>query len=148
MAVLAHVLRREPAGVEHRRHVDGHDAVPVLERVVPGGRDRPVDAGVVDEDVDAAEARDGVGEGGLDLLPGRDVHARRVRRREAGCVERRKVAVPRDHARAALGHQPGDAEPDAARGAGDDRDLSVEPGLHALGRALRTSMSMASIASG
>ena len=49
----AHRRQREPRGMEHRAEVQRDDGVPALDREVLDGRD-VLDAGVVDQDVDAA----------------------------------------------------------------------------------------------
>ena len=62
-----HLRQREPGRVEGRAEVDRDDRVPALDRELLDRRD-VLDAGVVDEDVDAAEVGLGrVGHHRLDL---------------------------------------------------------------------------------
>src|ERR1041385_2854380 len=128
--VVAHMPGGDPAGIEHRRHVDGDDTIPVLERVFPGRLDRPVDARAVDQDVDLAELVRAVIECLFDRLVVRHIDGLRERGREAALFQRRDIAIPHDHLRAALRDQLCDAKPDAAGRAGHDGDLAVEFRLH------------------
>ena len=109
------------------------DRVPFLDREFLDRRD-VLDAGVVDQDVDAAEGllgrRDHRGDlGGLGHV------GRRVERLDAEflldagalLLDRGGVAEAVDHdVGAVLGERPGDAEADAGGRAGDDRGFSLE----------------------
>ena len=142
VALLAHVdpgragdvERALEVHVEHRVDQVGRH---VVERLVAQ------DAGVVDDDVDLAERVDGglddglaaLGRGdgvvvGHGLAAGRldlvDDLSARPRRRTAGAVDRAAEVVDDDQ-RAALGEQERVGAAEAAAGAGDDRDLAVEP---------------------
>src|SRR5512132_3694462 len=80
-----------------------------------------LEAGVVDEDVDAADTLDDA----------RDVAALRQVGSDLGVGGRRVERLPRqiddDHLRAPLGEIGGDRQSDAARAAGDERPAAVAP---------------------
>ena len=121
--------------------------VPLVFRQFSAGGDQVSDAGVVDQDVQAAEALDGVFHRRLDL--GLDAHVKRESFGDAapvpnalhhgphrvrgsnvmiGHVFARRFAQVRDqHAGAALGQLRSDAFAQAARpsGAGNERDLAT-----------------------
>ena len=128
--------RRRLAGEERALEVDAQHAVEIglLQVEEVGGVD---DAGVVDQDVERAERRDGVVDQLLDRARIADVGGD-----EAGVgAERlglglpgRRVDIRDDDARALRDVALGDGEPDAARAAGDDRNLVRKP--HELLRAV------------
>ena len=118
-------------GVESAAKIDRHDAVPVVGAGVfdqlPG-----VDAGVLDDDVEAAVALNCKRHGGLGIGHLRDVGADEggaelVRGRLPGL----RLAVGQHQLRAFLGKAQRDALADAARCADDQRDLAFEPAGHA-----------------
>ena len=91
-----------------------------------------VERGVVHEDVEAAEAVDGGLHAGFDRIDRRDVGGDELRGAELGeCLGRVLAGVGvdlRDHHRRAFAQEAlGVRVPDPATGAGDDRDLAVEP---------------------
>ena len=127
-AALAHTRHDGTAREEHAEHVDVHHLAPLVDGdlVERAHRQRRVQAGVVDEDVDAAARLDGVRRHALDRRLVRDVdrQADTVRvggRRRLGALE------VGDHDPRALGCQShGDCLADALGAAGDDRDLAAE----------------------
>ena len=122
---------------DHQRHhgaaaeelaveVDAHHLRPGLRRILPGRHVRPGDAGVVDQDVDAAERLHGGVARGFDLGELGDVDrdgdrpCRACRARRAVFVGELAVAIP-DRDRGAGLEQPRDDRPaDALGAAGDD----------------------------
>src|SRR5215213_6659184 len=137
-----------------RLDVDGEDAVELLLRDVDHGLVAMARAGVVDDDVDAAELADRIVHGALDILPSGDVACERDRamadllgrglRRPELEIEHRN---PGAFAREGLG----DAEPEALRGAGDEGGLVGEAhgsysAAWGLGRIFRISASNSSSA--
>ena len=133
--MLTHPRHDRAAGEEHRRDVHVHDLPPLVERDLGERphRERRVEAGVVDEDVDAAAAlhrlvdhpADGRLVGNVDLEP--DAVRERLRRLA------RVLEVGDDHARARVGEASRDRVADALRAAGDDCDLPVESAAHRSG---------------
>jgi len=93
-----------------------------------------LDAGIVDEDVGAAETREGVVDQALGALWHHQIgtvikYAHIMRRLELAArrLDHRVVAQPVDHdVGARLGKRPCNAEADAACRSGDDRDASGE----------------------
>ena len=83
VAAVDHLAARGAAEAEHARQVDGDRFVP--ERVaVLGRRLAPDDAGVVDDDVDAAEALDGLGDEPSGRRPSRQIRGEQFRATAAG----------------------------------------------------------------
>src|SRR5690606_32796278 len=119
-------------GAEDARYVDGDHLVPagwVAVRHVAGD----VDAGVGEEDVDAAEALEGGGDHGVDLLGtgevgGEDEGLRPGRGGDGGEPVGR--AGGEGEAGALAAEHPGERAADAGAGAGDERDLAPERRLH------------------
>ena len=118
--------------------VDVHDAIP--ERVVDRGElGARVDAGVRRQDVDAAVRRDAAAASAstearsVTSVATRDARQLPSRARRPSARRARRVDVGEHDARALGGEHGGDAAPDAAGGAGDDRDLIGER-LHAARR--------------
>ena len=126
------------AAVEDAGQVHGQDPVPGLGRIVPGLDHRPVDAGVVDQDLDIADGVAGGLEGPLHVFQPGDVHPLDMGRLEVKVgVERRRVSVP-DHDPAAIRREaPRDAQPDASGSAGDDRGLAENAWFHVISPAPR-----------
>lgn len=125
-------------GVEGSEEIDGHGAVVGGEGLVFDGADFD-DAGVVDEDVDAAEVGDGVVDevGGLagvgevggdeeDVVWGADGVA--LEERAAGAREFLLVAGREDEAGTGAGVTLGEGQAEAAGAAGDDDDLIATDG--------------------
>ena len=127
-----------PLALEHRERlardeeVAGHEdlvvAAPLVERrLLQRGARR--DARVRDDDVDAAEALDGRGEGGPHRVLARDVAADRepvvaeLRHRLGGA---RPVEVEGDHAGARGVERVPDRAPDPPGAAGDERDRALQ----------------------
>ncbi|MNH27825.1 hypothetical protein D3C79_879520 [compost metagenome] len=115
--------------MEHGRQVDGDDRIPALHREVFDRR-HMLDAGIVDENVDAAELAHRVGEQVLDLR-----HVAEVRRvmadpgTVAGDFGNRRAGIAKaieDQVGAGLGQYLGNAQADAAGRAGDDCCLADE----------------------
>ncbi len=113
-------------GVEGRRQVDGDDRVPLGGREFVDRRDM-LDAGIVDEDVDAAKLRRLRDHGG-DLVRLRHVR-RRIERATAAeglkpptlGLDRLGVAEPVDDDIGAFaGQRPGDGKADAGGRSGDE----------------------------
>ena len=73
------------AAIELAVEIDAHHLVPGADRILPGRHVRPGDAGVVDQDVDAAERLHGGVARGFDLGEPRDV-ARHRRGLAADCA--------------------------------------------------------------
>ena len=91
-------------------------------------------AGVVDDDVDAAECLDRSLHEPLEVAGDRDVAADGESAQPIG-LALEHVAPPREHrdVRAFLGQGFGDAEPDAGGRAADDRRPPFEPEIHGSG---------------
>ena len=139
-----HFRHHGPDQVEGGREVDGRDGVPLLFRKIFHRGDM-LDAGVVDDDVDLAE----FGPGGV----GHGADGFRLAHAGAGIGDfdagfpsqgeaqgfRSGLASPEavEHDIGALGGQgSGDAEADAAGGAGDDGGFSFEHDISPLGLGL------------
>jgi malate dehydrogenase len=124
------------ACVEHAGQVRADDVRPLFRRHL-GGIDEDADAGVVDENVQPAETRDGRVHRTLDVLVAAHVGAQRLDARRAGALEARprlremRFRSPgnRDVDPFRREH-PRDRETDAARAAGDDRSLPAQIGAH------------------
>jgi len=124
--------RQRRLGAENdTRQVDRAEPLPVLgRRFLDPLADE--DAGIVDEDVDAAEARHRGGDGRCPVVRPRHVemHIERVAARRLEPAHRRAPALVQDiadhDARPRLHHQPRRLRPDAARRPGQERDLAVE----------------------
>ncbi len=127
-----HAGHRRPHAVKGRGEVDGDDGVPLLDGKVLDGA-HVLDAGVVDEDVDAAEIALGLGDHLRDLRRpqhvGRveaDLHPQRLHALDRlGVVLGRAQAV-RDDVDAGLGEPQRDAEADPRRGARHDCRLALD----------------------
>ena len=121
---------------EDAAEVDGEGALPVLERDPLHGSRGAGDARIVDRAVDAAEGRDAVRDGGLDVGLARDVGLHAARDAALGLDLRDRLvgaallAIAHDDARALAREQPGRRAPDAARGARHERDLSFDQARH------------------
>ena len=127
-ALLAHARDDGLAREEHARDVDVHHLAPLVERdlLERPHRERGVEAGVVDEDVDPAAALERLRRHALGLLLGGDVDAEPDASFELG----RRLLGPReigdDDPRALTGETLGDRASDPLGAAGDDRNLAVE----------------------
>ena len=121
--------------MESRRHVDGDDALPHVFREVSHRR-HVLDAGIVDQNVHAAELlgreRNHVADlGRLAHVGGRMNHLDAVVRRQfaANGFDRSGVAKAiQQQVAALLGQRRGNAQSDAAGGAGNDRIAMLEHG--------------------
>src|SRR5690606_3173103 len=135
-AVPAGLHARQGAadGMEGGRKVDGDDGVPLLDRERLHAR-HVLDAGVVDQDVDAPEARLGGGHQGLDLVGTAEVGVMEVHLAamhgdlcaRLGDLVRCAQAVEHDAA-AGLRQALGDRQADATGGSGNEGDLVLEHG--------------------
>ena len=120
-ALLLHVRQRGGGAVEHGRQVQRDDGVPLLDREVLDRRG-VLDAGVVDQDVDAAElAHRVVDQAAHGLALGQvgavvhDAHAMLAGQPGARIFDLGGVAeAVQDDIGALLGERAGDAEADAA----------------------------------
>ncbi len=108
--------------------------MPVLGRGLGDRPDRADDAGIVDHDVQPAEARHGEVDRGGDVGLGSDIGADERgpvtefgRQTGAGPL----LHVAKHHLGAVLMEQPRGSRADAAGAAGDHRDLVLEPVAHA-----------------
>ena len=94
------------------------DLLPLVDRELPGRRRSPGDAGVVDQDIDWAEAVVGCQEGGLPGIARRDIervgraHVAQLGGGRIGC---QFVDVRDQHVRAFAGEAIGNRLPDPAR---------------------------------
>ena len=123
---------RRLGGDPHAGEIDVDDRPPFLEREVDRGRHLRRDAGVGDDDVEAAEALDGVVGGALHGVEIGDVGGT-ARRLAAGGrdlghdVGQRLGTATGDRDRGTLGGEgDGDGRADAGAAAGDQRDLARE----------------------
>ena len=120
-ALRAQARREHVAAVDHAPQVHAHDPAPVVERHLADAA-ADGDAGVVDDEVDAAERALGGGGERLDLFDARDVAAHGgaadlARRSLRGGL----VDVGADDARVArAGELETEGAAEAAAGAGDD----------------------------
>ena len=121
-----------PGGVEGGEEVDLHGALEDLEGLGFDGADVE-DAGVVDEDVDAAEAGDGFGDealgfGGLGEVGGDEVEVVGLEVGELGeegglgVLELGEIAGGEDEADGVVSEAGGDGEAQAAGASGDEDD--------------------------
>src|SRR6185503_7128983 len=122
-----HQRRQRPAAVKRAVEIDRQHVAPGLQRIFPGRHVRPGDAGIVDQNVDAAERLAGVVARALDL--GVVGHVDRKSRnltseRTAGLVRKRLVAVPDRDRRAGGEKALDDGAADALGAAGDHRVLA------------------------
>ncbi len=85
----------------------------------------------MDDDVDPAEGLDRLLHESLEIVGNGHVSAYRERAQPVGFALE-DVAAAREHGdvRAFLGERLGDPEPDAGRGAADDRGASLKPEIH------------------
>ena len=126
-----HAGQREPRGVERRAQVDRDDRVPLLDREVLDRR-HVLDAGVVDQDVDAAELALGVAPSWPRSRPACSCRRRGSRPCTPSCRHLAPSRHRRRRSRSARSSAPcarqclGDAEADAAGRAGDERGLSFQ----------------------
>ena len=126
-AARLHAGNDRLAGVESRRQVDRQDGVPLLDREFLDRRDK-LDAGVVDQHIDAAESFLGAGDHRVDLVrPGHvgrgigDVDRKFLRQSQPQRLYLGRVAeAVQHHVHALRAEGAGDAQADAAGGAGDD----------------------------
>ena len=93
---------------------------------------RRVDAGIIDENIDAPELGLDFADTRLDLGRRRNIHAQRHGSLQASGGGRgaRLVDVADHDPRAVLGERPGNCEADAVRGAGDKGHLVFELSFH------------------
>ena len=115
-------------GEEQALDVDVEDLVEARPRHLDDGR-HVEDRGVVDEDVDAAAAGHHPLHRRLDRVGRRHVEAKAVGAVAdvgRGPLGRRGIEIGESHGRALLGIAAGDGAADAARPAGDERDLVLE----------------------
>ena len=129
-----HRLQRGAAHHVQPVEVDAGDAVPFLGRKrvdVDAVRER-VDAGIVDQDVEAPEALDAGGDRALDRIGGADIDAAGHCVRQAigdalGAVE---IDIGDDDGCAVVGKTLCDDTPDSAGSAGDECDLTAQIATH------------------
>ena len=127
-ALRAHLRHDRAAGQEHAQDVDVHDLTPFVDRDLLEGthRQRRVQPGVVDEDVDRAAALDGLRRHPRHVVLGGDVDGEPDAVGEVGRGRLGALEVG-DHDPRAVGRQGvGDRPADALRAAGDDRDPALE----------------------
>ena len=135
-AARAHGPDDGPQPQPHALHVDRHDAVEHVLGVLREGRDRALDAGVVEEGVDAAEALHRLARvafvvGATRHVGGRgDGLAARLGDGAHGSGEVAGGQVHGDDAGALAGEAHGGGASDAPGGAGDDGDLALEALAH------------------
>lgn len=130
---LLHRGQRDARGVERRREVQREHRIPAVDRETLDRSD-VLDPGVVHQDVDAAVAQIDVREHRLDLVGFRevgafvvDIDARFGGELRAQPFDLGRVSETVEHdARALCGERPGDAQSDAAGGAGDECELAFE----------------------
>ena len=117
-------------------HVDRHDPVERLERMIDDGSDRALPAGIVHEDVDAAPAAARRLDVALDVGRIADVGLRDMRPVVAACRLARAglVEIDREHVGAGLQQRVADGPADAAGGAGDDGGAAGQIDPHARAR--------------
>jgi hypothetical protein len=126
------VLQAGPGGQERAVEVDRQQLLPVGIGEIDQRAD-DLDAGVGDEDVDAAVALRRRGDAGLDLVLAGDVHRDRQRLAAGGLDllgdggRRLEIEVGDHRDRALGGEPPGDSPAETARRAGDDRNPSFKP---------------------
>ena len=84
-AVLFHVGDREPAGVKGARQIDRQDRIPFVDRKFLDRRD-VLNAGIVDEDIDAAEFFARLLDHRLDLVRVGDIGVRNTARPHCACA--------------------------------------------------------------
>jgi hypothetical protein len=114
---------------EDAGQVDGDDALPLVHGIVGDGRRRPGHARVVDERVDAPEAREhrgghALGRGGIGHV---DRHRERALEPGGGVLRGSEIDVCDRHARA-LGEEARDHRaPQAAGPSRDDHDAHAPP---------------------
>jgi hypothetical protein len=119
VALSTHHGHRRSAGEEHGGDVHVHHLPPLLERDLGewSHRERGVEAGVVDQDVEAPLAVERLVDHATDVVLVRDVGADAAFRR---------VEVGDDDDRALGGEAVGDCSADPLRPAGDNRHLALE----------------------
>lgn len=133
VALLDHPRDRGPGDEEDAGQVDVDHAAEQLGRHLDE-RDPRIDAGVIDENVDAVEALDGALDEALDVARGGDVGGdgeRTIgpllgRQLLGGRLGSLGLHVCDDDVGAGFVQAPGDAQPDAGGGTGDDRRLAGE----------------------
>ena len=131
----AHVRNHRATDEEHAVEVDADDLVPVLVLQFPQRRDAAHHAGVVDEDVDALKAGEGIADQCCRPAGVAHVGGDAVRRIAAlaqiigGPLDARAVDVGENRARARLTEALRDGEADPAGAAGDQRHALVQPKL-------------------
>jgi hypothetical protein len=127
--LAAHAWQAQAGAVKHRRQVDGDDRIPALHREVFDRGDM-LDAGVVDQYVDAAEFALGVGDHVGDLRHiadvGRMMANLAAELSDLGDHRRGIAKAVQNQVRASLGQAQGDAQADAAGGAGDQCGLALK----------------------
>jgi hypothetical protein len=132
-ALLLHRRNRQADGVKGAGEIDRQDRIPLLDRELLD-RGNMLDAGIVDEDVDAAELAAREVDHGGDVAALADVGAAegdadvvRPRHLRPRLLDRRRVAeAVDDDIGASAGERLGDAEPDAARRSRYDGRLACE----------------------
>jgi hypothetical protein len=134
-ALFAHPRHDGATREKHAEHVHVHHLPPLLYRDLGEGahRERRVEAGVVDEDVDPTTLVDGLLDHPLDVGLVGDVSGQAdaavERARRYFCV----LEVGDDDSRALRRQAVGDCIADSLRGAGHDRDLALERVAHRIG---------------
>ena len=129
-AAVHHARCHGAAAQEDADQVDGDDAFPGLDRVLPGLVGGARDAGVADQDVNVTEGGLRGGDRGVDGAGVGDVDDHGVRRRAGERGARRlegvRVHVPQADQGAARRQAAGDGQPDAARGSRHHRRAPFE----------------------
>lgn len=129
-ALLVHILDTGLGGEKRAVEMDRHQLLPIGKRKLLYGM-HDLDARVRDEDVDLAKCRRHLIDAGVDLLFVGDIHRHGDGEffvaKLPGCGGRGlKIEICNRHLAAGADIALGDLVPDAARGAGNERNFSVD----------------------
>ncbi|MNO84680.1 hypothetical protein D3C76_760270 [compost metagenome] len=132
IAAFAHMRDGGAAAIEHAVQVNGDDLVPGLWRVLPRRHHRAVDAGIVDQDLYLAQARQRLGK--RRLHRGQRRHIDRLAQHRLKAVSHAVPAVdsevPDDHLGAGRMQALGDCQADATHATGHDCGLALQVLAH------------------